>query len=66
MAEHGGESTVGVPAEGLGQELEELEDITPDVVFVIFGMLLLGIVTRHLFARLPLPYTVLLLVSLAC
>eukprot|EP00873_Tetraselmis_striata_P035094 jgi/Tetstr1/455358/TSEL_042192.t1 len=62
MAEHGGESTVGVPAEGLGQELEELEDITPDVVFVIFGMLLLGIVTRHLFARLPLPYTVLLLV----
>ena len=35
-----------------------------DVVFVVTGMLFIGIMTRSLLQRVPIPYTVWLLVSL--
>lgn len=72
MAEHGAEAppaskgaaqAPGATSNTAEDESFDGEGIATDIVFVISGMLLLGIVTRSLFARLPVPYTVLLLVS---
>mmetsp|Transcript_10966 Transcript_10966/g.28178 ORF Transcript_10966/g.28178 Transcript_10966/m.28178 type:complete len:790 (+) Transcript_10966:143-2512(+) len=71
MAEHGAEAppaskgaaqAAGATSNTAEDESFDGEGIATDIVFVISGMLLLGIVTRSLFARLPVPYTVLLLV----
>jgi hypothetical protein len=65
MAYNGAEPPA--PPDSLGDgfldEVAEGAEVTADTVFVIMGMLLVGIITRHIFSRFPLPYTVLLLVS---
>ena len=39
----------------------ETAEVVADVIFVIFGMLMLGCLTHHLLHRVPVPYTVWLL-----
>jgi len=58
------ESTQGVYSDGSMNEniVGGGSHVVSDVVFVIFLMLLIGITTRHIFSRIPIPYTVLLLI----
>jgi len=55
-------SSAGAEAEPTAFEIVGGAQEVADVVFVILGILLVGIVTRHLCGHIPVPYTVLLLV----
>lgn len=53
----------GLDHENFNEEIDGGKGVVSDVVFVVFGMLLIGIVTRHALSSIPIPYTVFLLVS---
>ena len=67
FSEEGTEMEGELEGEGEVGEIEcEEEDISTDVLLFTFFMLFIGLVTRNILGKIPIPYTGMLLVRGAC